>query len=208
MPMEDNTERPGNDLRPARRRRALRTERTSSQALLIAAIPLAVLLVIVVLGAWIMRSRGQEGQLATIASPTHLPTLRPATLVAVNKTATPTGAVTAAVVATATTASEATATSAPVEPTATAVEPEATATPEPSGLAVGATAQVTGTAGSGLRIRGDAGLSGPTVKVVPEGTLVTILAGPQEADGYQWYQIRDDVGTEGWVAGDWLVPTS
>jgi hypothetical protein len=209
MPTEENTDRQVNELGPARRRRTLRTERTNSQALLIAAIPLAVLLVIVVLGAWIMNSEGHKGQLASIPSPTHLPTLRSATLVAINKTATPTTAVTAEVVATATTEPKATATTAAVEPTATAAEPEATATPESGGgLAVGATAQVSGTAGSGLRIRAEAGLSGPTVKVVPEGSLVTILAGPEAVDDYQWYQIRDDAGTEGWVAGDWLVPTS
>lgn len=212
MPMEENTERPQPELGPARRRRVLRTERTGSQALMIAAIPLVVLLVIVVLGAWILNAQNRD-KLAAIPSPTHLPTLRPATLVAVNKTSAPTAAATVAIAeaeATATTAAEPTATEA-AQPTATeaaaTAEPEATATAAESGdeLVAGATAQVTGTAGRGLRIRGGPSLSEPTVKVVPEGTVVTILAGPTEADGYKWYQIRDDTGTEGWVAGDWLV---
>ena len=208
MPAEEKTDRSATDLGPSRRRRALRTERGSTQALLIAAIPLLVLLVIVVVGAWIMRaeSRKQEASIqASIPTPTHLPTLRPATLIAVSKTATATVApVGVEVEATATTEPTATATE---EPTATPAAAEPTATPEvpDDALAAGVTAQVTGTAGSGLRIRGSAGLGGPTVKVVPEGTLLTILDGPQDADGYQWYQVRDEVGAEGWVAGDWLV---
>lgn len=190
---------------PPRRRRALRADRRNTQALIIAAIPVVVLLAVIALGVWLVQGRNQPDDLAA-AEPTHLPTLPPATLVEVRKTGVPTDAPAAA---------EATATTAPADTVATA-EPTtapAAATEAPTiapaddsgGLAKGSSAVVTGTAGRGLRVRTGAGLSEPAVKVLPEGTTVQILDGPRSADGYDWYQVRDAAGVEGWVAADWLV---
>lgn len=209
MSAEENTDRSTTDLGPARRRKAMRVERGSTQALLIAAIPLLVLLLIVILGAWVLGAQDRKQQ-AAVSTPTHLPTLRPATLVAVGQAT-----------ATATIAAEAVPTEAEPEPTATEeptatataevipteAAPEATATPEvdPNALVAGVTAEVSGTGAQGLRIRAAAGLSAASLKVVPEGTVLTILGGPESVDDYDWYQVRDEYGVEGWVAGDWLV---
>jgi|GEM_PF-417703 len=63
-----------------------------------------------------------------------------------------------------------------------------------------------------LTIRALPGRDAPIQAQVGAGKQYTILAGPQAADGFTWYQIRSDDGTlEGWAAdGDdtrrWLSP--
>ena len=188
---------------PARRRRALRAERQTVRALVIAAIPIVVLLAVIAIGVWVVQSGRQTEQAVTVAV-THLPTLRPSTLVSAKRTSVPTGT---APTALAPTAPDPTAEPTPppvAAPTDTPPEPAATSIPE-GVLVPGSTAQVTGTSGRGLRMRGGPNLDEPTLKVVAEGALVQVLAGPTEGDGYQWYQIKDDTGADGWVASDWLV---
>jgi len=84
------------------------------------------------------------------------------------------------------------------EPTATETPTAAPTTPEP------VTAKVSGTEGDGLRLREGPGLNYDKIRTLPEGTLVQIIGGPVEADGHQWFNIIDDLGNEGWCAGDWL----
>jgi uncharacterized protein YgiM (DUF1202 family) len=63
-----------------------------------------------------------------------------------------------------------------------------------------------------LSIRAVPGTDGALISQVPEGRQFTVTAGPQQANGYTWYQIRaDDGSVEGWAAdGDgssrWLSP--
>ncbi len=76
------------------------------------------------------------------------------------------------------------------------VETEQTLQPA---LAVGGEAVVTTTAGDSLRMRDSAGTAGKVVTMVANGTVVTLLAGPQPADGMPWWQVRLPDGTEGWV---------
>ena len=191
---------------PARRRRALRAERQNTQALIIAAIPIVVLLAVIAIGIWVVQSGRQTNAGATITV-THLPTLKPSTLVAAKKTAEPTAALPTAAIAATVPQQTTEPTPLPTTvPTEVPSEPTATSIPDDI-LAPGSTAQVAGTNGRGLRMRSGPGLDQPTLKVVAEGALVQVLAGPTEADGYQWYQIKDDTGAEGWVAGDWLIST-
>jgi uncharacterized protein YgiM (DUF1202 family) len=56
-----------------------------------------------------------------------------------------------------------------------------------------------------LNFRADPGLSGTIVDVLPFGTTGTIVAGPQDLDGYTWYGL-DNNGQTGWVAGEYLAP--
>lgn len=174
----------------------MRADRRNVQALAIAAVPIVVLLVVIVMG--IILVRGRSGGTPPEATATHLPTAGPTALVAAVRT------------------SVATDTPVPVvntptlEPTQVLAETptpaEPTASPTPSDeLVEGAVAVVSDTAGRGLRMRSGPGLDSPTLRVMPEGTEVQILGGPSEMDGYQWYRILDDANTEGWVAGDWLV---
>jgi hypothetical protein len=85
---------------------------------------------------------------------------------------------------------------------ASATETEEAAPREP--LTVGDTATVCCTDGSGLRMRSGAGTGHPVVKMLAEDKVVEIIGGPQEATGFTWWQIRDDVGTSGWAADDFL----
>lgn len=78
--------------------------------------------------------------------------------------------------------------------------------------AVGDRVAVTMGANAQLTVRSLPGTDAPQVTRVNPGREFTVLAGPQQTDGYTWYQIRSDDGSiEGWAAdGDgvdrWLSP--
>ena len=71
-------------------------------------------------------------------------------------------------------------------------------------LVVGSKAKVVGTGGSGLNVRSAAGTGQARIKTLPDGTLVEVIGGPTEADGFTWWQIRDEAGVTGWVASKFL----
>jgi hypothetical protein len=196
------------ELGAARRRRALRTQSTNPQAIIVAAIPVVVLLAVVAMGVWLIQSRKQAT--AARATPTHLPTLPPATLVAAVKVATltavPSPSLAPATPTSGQQVSQPTATPEPtLTPTPEPVVVEPTATPETVAvLAQGTIAEVSGTNGRGLRLRVGPSINEATIEFLPDGSKVTILGGPKEADGYSWYNVRDESGTEGWAAGQWL----
>lgn len=81
----------------------------------------------------------------------------------------------------------------------TYVEPKLTARPklEPGVLVV--------TSESGVRLRSEPSTKGDLVKLLKHHTPLTILGGPKKANGYTWWQVRMDDGTEGWVAEDFLA---
>lgn len=89
-------------------------------------------------------------------------------------------------------------------PTATTV-PTPTTTPVPV-LAPGGKAVVKGTQAAKLKVRVGAGLNQDTLLFVEDGTVLTLLDGPQASDGYNWWQVQTPDGVTGWVAGDWLEP--
>ena len=82
------------------------------------------------------------------------------------------------------------------------------------------------TATHGLRVRSKPGVGADSVRyepVLPRGSYLNVLAGPEPADGYWWYRVQLDEGvmlrggvTNGWVAAsdhdgqpwiDWVVDT-
>jgi TolA-binding protein len=72
-----------------------------------------------------------------------------------------------------------------------------------NGLRAGITAYVAQAGGLPLRLRSRPGLAKDTVlDKLPPGTQMTLLEGPQQADGYSWWHIRTTDGREGWVAGE------
>jgi hypothetical protein len=77
---------------------------------------------------------------------------------------------------------------------------------------VGDRVVVTMPAGGQLSVRALPGTNAQVVRRVNSGQQFTVLAGPQSANGFTWYQIRSDDGSlEGWAAdGDaaarWLSP--
>lgn len=102
-----------------------------------------------------------------------------------------------------------TATLAP-RPTVTPVAP-ATATTEAAGteetpvtapssdvITVGGYVQVA--AQAGLSFRQQPNTNGPLVIVLDSGATLEVIGGPQEADGYVWWQLRMQDGREGWSA--------
>ncbi len=88
-------------------------------------------------------------------------------------------------------------------PTAAATEAAA-----PGEIGPGALVAVTGTQGSGLNLRAEPGTGGQVIVNASEGTILTVVEGPQEADGYIWWKLRTDAGQEGWGAADWLAVSS
>lgn len=88
------------------------------------------------------------------------------------------------------------------------------ATPTPAPIAsgdvgIGVRVQVNGTGGAGLSIRSDAGTNSERLAVAEEGEVLLVVGGPEDADGYTWWLVRDelDAQREGWVAEDFLSPT-
>ncbi len=72
-------------------------------------------------------------------------------------------------------------------------------------LAAGSSAQVSGTEGTGLRVRAAPRADGAVQGVLGDGTSVEVLDGPVAADGLRWYHIRATTGLTGWAAGQYLV---
>jgi cytoskeletal protein RodZ len=90
-------------------------------------------------------------------------------------------------------------TPAEVSVTPTPAESEAAAE-----LAVGDTVTVSDTGGAGLNMRAGAGTGHAKVKTLREGAEVEIIGGPEDANGYTWWQVRDADGATGWVVEDFL----
>lgn len=92
-------------------------------------------------------------------------------------------------------------------PTATVVLPVSTSpvTALPTEIGPGALVIVTSTGAGGLNLRETATTSAGIVVAAREGTVLTVLEGPAEADGYTWWKVRTPEGKEGWAAGNWLV---
>jgi hypothetical protein len=59
-------------------------------------------------------------------------------------------------------------------------------------------------------MRADASTSAERREIAEEGEVLLVVGGPQEADGYTWWLLRDEANTdrEGWAAADFLVPTN
>jgi hypothetical protein len=94
-----------------------------------------------------------------------------------------------------------------VTPTDTVVLPVGTlaVTPQPAGIQPGALVIVEGTGGAGLNLRQQPTTYAKVVGSAREGTVLTVLEGPQEADGYTWWKLRTPSGAEGWGAAKYLV---
>ncbi len=87
--------------------------------------------------------------------------------------------------------------------------PTPTPNPIPPGqLGRGARAQVIGTGSAGLSLRENAGTGAERIEVAADGEVFLIVAGPEEADGYTWWLLRDEEAPqrEGWAAAAYLTP--
>jgi hypothetical protein len=89
--------------------------------------------------------------------------------------------------------------------TPAATTPVSTSAPQ---VATGQQLRVTGTDAQGLFLRAEPNTdpSNPPLKTLPEGAIVTVIGEPTTAAGRTWLRIRDESGSEGWAASDFLKP--
>ena len=76
------------------------------------------------------------------------------------------------------------------------------------GIEVGLSVQISGTGGDGLRLRRDPSLTGEIVYLGLEGEIFSVRGGPQQSDGYLWWQLEAPLNPQrqGWAVADFLVP--
>jgi 3D (Asp-Asp-Asp) domain-containing protein len=71
-------------------------------------------------------------------------------------------------------------------------------------LQTGSIVTVTGTDGSGLRIRSAPGIASSVLTTIREGQRLEVLDGPLVADGLEWYQVKSETQT-GWSNAKYLA---
>lgn len=78
----------------------------------------------------------------------------------------------------------------------------------PASIQVGIFVKVTGAGEQGLSFRKAPGLQAERIRFLPEGTIMRVVGGPEEADGLTWWQLEDpQTGEQGWAAGAYLTPS-
>lgn len=105
-------------------------------------------------------------------------------------------------------------------PSATSTGPAATPIPTftppptpdiseaPDAITVGFFAMVANTENIGVSLRSGASTDNLRLSLVPEGTVMMVIGGPEEGSGFIWWQVRLDDETDGWIAGDFLIPSA
>jgi hypothetical protein len=78
----------------------------------------------------------------------------------------------------------------------------------PAEIAIGIYVKVSGTEGTDLSLRAGPSTNYARLKIVAEGSVLKVLDGPVETDGYVWWQLQDvSDGVVGWAVADYLKPT-
>ena len=90
-------------------------------------------------------------------------------------------------------------------PTAVSAPPTLTPFVQPSPTATMAPATAVVSSGVGVWLRATPGTTGEQLQWLLDGTVVTVLAGQQQADDFEWQQVRAADGTEGWVAIEFII---
>jgi hypothetical protein len=76
----------------------------------------------------------------------------------------------------------------------------------PEVVTVGFYAEVAGTDGLGVNVRGGPTADNIRLLTAPEGEVLLVIGGPEENGRFVWWQVRLADGTEGWVVADYLTP--
>lgn len=101
-----------------------------------------------------------------------------------------------------------------IPPTATPyIAPTDTPTPQPDPaqaapqqIGVGARIRIVNTGGNGLNFRRAPTISAERIRALPEGSTYEIVGGPEQADGFIWWQLRDPSdGTIGWGVQNYMA---
>jgi len=78
----------------------------------------------------------------------------------------------------------------------------------PEVITIGYYAVVANTEDIGVSLRGGPSTDNLRLELVPEAAALLVIGGPEEGSGFIWWQVRLANGTEGWVAGDFLLPAA
>jgi hypothetical protein len=91
-------------------------------------------------------------------------------------------------------------------PTMVLETPTATAPPSVDGISVGSYVQISGTEGSGLRLRSGPGTSNPPRFLGMDAEVFQVKEGPKESDGFTWWYLEApyDAERSGWAASKFL----
>jgi hypothetical protein len=82
--------------------------------------------------------------------------------------------------------------------------PTPTPVPPPAEIAVGGYVEIV----DGVNFRSEATTSGQLIRSLAGGVVLEVVGGPQDADGFTWWQLKDVDGSIGWAASQYLQPTA
>jgi uncharacterized protein YgiM (DUF1202 family) len=96
----------------------------------------------------------------------------------------------------------------PEAPAVQPTQPPAPTAPPATGgkFTIGQTVVVTGTGKDKLSFRAGPGTDYKRVRVVKDGVKLTVIGGPEKADGFTWWQLKAPNGQVGWAVEDYLKP--
>jgi hypothetical protein len=97
-------------------------------------------------------------------------------------------------------------TTAPIPTITSPATPDLSITPDE--ITIGFYAQVANTENVGVSLRGGPTTDNVRLELVPEGAYLFVIGGPEEGSGFIWWQVQLEEGTEGWVAGDFIIPSA
>lgn len=78
----------------------------------------------------------------------------------------------------------------------------------PESVEIGMYGQAANTNGVGVTVRSGPSIDNVRLQLLNEGEVALVVGGPQQGDDFTWWQIQLEDGTEGWVASNFLVPTT
>lgn len=135
----------------------------------------------------------------------------PTPIVEVTRSALPTFTPTvAALPTTALESGEEAATNGGATPASPATQPPPVATTAPSAatgkFTIGQTVVVTGTGKDKLSFRAGPGTDYKRTRVIKDGVKLTVISGPEKANGFTWWQLKAPNGQVGWAVEDYLEP--
>ena len=59
-----------------------------------------------------------------------------------------------------------------------------------------------------VNLRAEPSTAGDPITTLAQGTSLTVIGGPQEAEGYTWWNVEDGNGNTGWVVQDFIDPSA
>jgi len=78
----------------------------------------------------------------------------------------------------------------------------------PQSITVGYYAQVINTDSIGVSLRGGPSTDNIRIQLLPEGTVMLVVGGPEVGGDFTWWQVQLETAEKGWIAGEFLTPSS